>query len=320
MKEFIISICAIILAAVIFFLIKGELSKSNELKQHRSEIEFETMEFSSQKKALQAELKALKNNLEEKKAGTISLILSFTQLDERFSTEILPLLNENKITATLCLSDETIKYFEQEDSTYSISDLTDLGWSIGVYWNGEQDLQSWALSLSESNSYYNEGLSILFIDRYNYQSELNDIICSLGFNHVIIKCNGNTDVVENTDNRLNIINAFNWNTTASSQALSNRNISGSQVVFLIGTEGKELAYESSQFNAMISTAMEKVDNKEIIITDPDGALQRVAKNVEEYSQAVSEYEDKSAKIEAEIAELDDKIDRVYDEYFEKNER
>ncbi len=316
MKDIIVTAITVFLAVVLIVLLNAETVKTDKLQKMHSEMEVKTNAYSLQKKELEDELEALREVKVEKETGKTSMMFVFTETDDTLFNEIVPKLNDMGVPATICITKGNLPNISQDEglSLYEVNYLLNIGWQTAMYWDGTEEIDMWYLDTTRLMSEVGVEIPrVLCIDSASYDASLNTIFENLGFEHVIIMLNSSDTSIDTEAENINLINARPWYTTASADQLSSLKTDNSQFAFLVGVKGEELAYESSQFDAMLKRAAGQHDK--LVITTPDGALEQIIENQVEYERSLEEYNNNIKRIENEIAEINKKIDSIYDEYF-----
>lgn len=308
MKDIIITVISVILLVVIVFAFVNESSRGQDLQQINSYLEVKTSAYRQEKLALQEELKDLQSKRQEKEKGVGSLMFVFSEINNDFTEEIVPMLDAANCVATLCLGDAV---FDLISPDY-ISGLVAKGWETALYWNGNEDFDIWyANALKKIEAEAVKVPDVICLNVADYDDSIDDALYSCGFNTVIINVGTSNSYIEDDDNRLNKINAHPWYTTVAATCLSSGDIYNSQLVFFVGASGTELAYDRQQFTLMLNSATAKTSDGKMTITTPKRSLEQVAKNDEEFLKSLAEYEARVKELENAISDLDEKIDDVY---------
>lgn len=314
MREIVISVISVILAVTIIFLLNSESDRAKKQQSKNNEIEIQASALIKEKRGYEYELEQLKSNVIQKEKGISNLMLIFTEINELFSIEVIPKLSEINVPATICLSTESISVMNDAVSGFDLQKLLESGWQTALYWDGTIGFDQWISDIKSVLAENNVEIpKLLCVNFHSYTPSFTDTVIQAGFTDLAVNFGDSDAAIENINNSLNIINANSWYTTASSTALSSLNFVDSQLAFFVGINGKELAYESVQFAAMLTTALSKQNTGKLILTTPENSRKQIIKNEEEYIKAVEEYRIKVAELEKNIAEVDSLIDKIYAE-------
>lgn len=318
MRDIHVKIIAAVLAVILVLFLVFETSKTKELQRNNSELEIETSELRREKKQLQKQLDAMLGECVEKKKGELSFMLVFSEIDDSFFNEIVPLLNQHNVSATLCITRENLPVINSVLSLYEINYLTNSGWQLAMAWDGKEELESWYLDTTRLMSEVGVEIPrVLLLESSLYTSSLDENLVSLGFTDAVVRLSSFDKQYESSHDSLNVINAYNWYTTEGAEKLSGLNSVNSELAFVIGVNGQELAYEASQFEAMINNAITKQNEDKLNFATPESAVVYRESNELEYQKALDEYNDKAEELKKSIQEIDTKINSIYSEYATK---
>lgn len=316
MKDIIVSVIVLILAVITVYIVIDVNAEKKELVNLNNEIQVETSSYNYQKKQLQNELEALKATKVEIERGRLSLLLVFAEINELFMEEIVPMLNDNNISATLCITENNLPVETSALTLYDINYLLASGWQTAMLWDGSEDIDAWYLNVTRLMSEVGVEIpKVICIDHSLYNDEFKDSAVELGFTDIIINAPSTDERVSVSDERITVTNGHPWYTTSSADSLNDLDFDGEAISFFVGTTGDEMAYEELQFEAMLDSAVSKRENGEIVITTPDGAKRQAELNKDAYEASYEVHNNKIKEIEDKIKELDDKIDDTYDAYF-----
>lgn len=315
MKDIYVKIIAAVLAVLLVVFLAVEASKTKELQRNNNELEIETSDLRRERKQLQKELEKLLGECVEKEKGEVSFMLVFSEIDDTFFNEIVPTLNQKDLSATLCITKDNLPVINDALSLYEINYLTNNGWQLAMFWDGTEELNSWYLDTTRLMSEVGVEIpTVLLLDNASYKQLESQSFASLGFTDVIVRLSSFDKQVTSSDNELNVINAYNWYTTDGAEALSTLNVLNSEMAFIVGVNGQELAYESGQFESMLNNALTKQEENKLNFATPETAVGFREINELEYQKALDEYNNKAEELKRSIQAIDEKIDNVYSEF------
>ena len=315
MKDIIITAITVLLIVFIAVALINDSSRGIDLQEINSNIEIETSAYRQEKKQLTEELDSLMLQKEKKTKGIACLLLTFVDVNEQFADEIVPLLDNNNCVATLCINETVLKGENDYLSLNEVKELESKGWQTAVFWDGEETYDDWFRGIR--NAFLSAGEQIpevICLDTGYYDVNLDDAFVNSGFNTAIICADNRNDFIDDKDSRIKKINGFPWYTTEGATSLSANDYYNSQLAFFVGVVGEELAYETYQFSAMFNSAIAKQGDSKLVITTPKGSLEQLEMNREELETSADIIDARIEEIKLAIAELDKKINSVYESY------
>lgn len=302
MKERIITLLSVAIALVILVATYVSTHYKEEKQNAYNQIELETSSYRTEKKQLEEKLDALQDEYTEIQQGVGSLLLVFFDLDEYFFQDIVPILEEKGIPATLCFSLESIMNTDADFAENTMQSLIDKGWETALYWDGDGEFYEWYEEISEELEERRVDKPTILCIESDKATLLNDIdLSAYGIDKILTKNYAIYDIAYDTiaTNTINGIGWFTDNVPDSLTALCD----GGSLAYFIGTDHKFYSYRDEQFAKMLENIIKLVNNGEIRCTTFTGAID-YAKDDREKFDGVNE------KLSREIDETKKEIENI----------
>ena len=315
MREHILKIVTIVLALFLAGMLWWDHTEEQKRQEYYRQIEIEARPLRLEQNDLETQLSELKKNYQNELIGTASLELLFTETSSDVVDTIEPLMAEQELTGVLALSLEQLSGQSEIPGDDKLAELLGKGWSWCLYYgeNQDQDIAEWlaeAVTLSTEHGLPEPKAVYFKAETYSldYDTQLQEAGITILIHH------GEEELPLIADAGADILwkaGACGWNGDGSSDSLRNTMSQGKNLVFTVGTDTSGEAFESSQFQAMVSALKNYEQQGSLMITGLEQAREHLVMQSDTDGQAEDDYEKQKAELEQKIDELKQQIDDIY---------
>lgn len=314
--KIIIVVVAIIITigfSIFFFWRENQMKKERDV--YYAQMEEEMASLTEEKQQLENELSKLKKDYNNTK-GISSVVLLFTDLNENIYTDIYPLMKESGFVGTLTISPTIFPGQENCLSLEQFKELLTAGWQCCLKWDDSADLDQWLKSCKEVVK--NAGIELpdaVYFPKNSYQKIYDDILKKQGILAVVH--HGEEDlpiIISESENDIWHPGAVPWNRSKASSVLSNAINQKGNIVYTIGSDSQQEVYKKSRFASMLKKIDSFSKSNNTFVTTILGAREYRKEIENKLNNLEGEYQTQADLLENKIAEIDKKIDSVYDKY------
>lgn len=310
----ILCILIIILAACLIVMFWQE-ETSRKAQQERSEqLERRLNPLSVELERLEQQLYQLKKDYTIKMAGSGTVTILFTDLDERIYTEIYPVMKTRGFTGLLALSDACAPDGEGRMSTAQVQELLANGWSCCLTWklgDSFQSIEEYEKMLS------NLGVSTVhtvYFEKGAYGSDEDAELHEAGYTSVIHHGEENLPLVVTYDGEtLWRPGAVGIKGKDPKYRLENAVEDKANIVFTVGFEKTDELYDSQTFLSMLNYLGEYREDSQIMVVTPQEAMDYYISYSEDGASWTAEYEAENAELESQIREIKQQMIAIQNE-------
>ena len=286
--------------------------------------------------------------LEMRDIGTAELL--FREMDEQIFSVVYPVMRDHGVVGTLGISTREYPGSSRRLSRDQFSRLLMDGWGTCLLYErtGNRDFKSWYEVIRQRMD--RDGFAMptaVYFSEDNYDPSMNRDLLECGIRTVVLNAeDGHTGIVTSPSEELWITGAMPWNYTGLKTDLEILSrTSGANLVFTIGFQNLWDAYEEESFLAVMDGWQEIMARDQALVElispspvpeNPDPELLETTQD-KLYSQQIramnldtartehleaekriqaldQEYQQKAERIDARIAELDEKIRQIRTEW------
>lgn len=310
---FVIFIITIGVLLLLFFQ-EDQIKKEKDVYYGKMEQEVET--FVKEKKQLETDLLDLEKKYDNEINGKASVELLFTDLNENIYTDIYPWMKEYGYIGTLAISPKSFPGQKDCLSMKQFKELINAGWQCCLKWDESSDINEWLSSCRElAKALEIKLVNAVYFPTGSYHSKYDEILMKEGI-LVVVHHNENDLLSINSKfkNDLWYSSALAWNSNQATSILSNLMNQKGNMVYTIGSESIYEKYEEGNFIAMLKRLKSFSEKNSILVYNLLEARE-YCKEIENKRESIeNNYKPQKEVLESKIAELDKKIDSIYDKY------
>ncbi len=309
MKERIITLLSVAIALVILVATYVNSHYKEEKQKAYNQIELETSTYRTEKKLLEEKLEALQDEYTEVQQGIGRMLLVFLDTEEYVFQDIVPILEEKGVPATLCFSLENLVNVDEDFSENTLQPLVEKGWETALYWNGEGEFDEWYEETSDTLEDRQITIPQILCVEAEKSSLLDNIDLShYGIDKILTKNYTIYDIAYDAIST-NTINGVGWfvdNVPDSLAALCD----GGSLAYFIGTDHKFYSYRDEQFAKMVDNIIKLADGGEIICTTFTGAIASANGDRERFDGIGDDLSREIDETKKEISRIESTIDSL----------
>lgn len=266
--------------------------------------------------ALAGRIEELQSEYQLRIDGSACLTIVCTELTESIYTEVYPDMQKHGYTGILALSEKQLPDAADCITSEQFRRMTEDGWGICLLWDGETALEQWLPEMQ--HRLQARGLPMpqeLYFERDTYTKTYDTLLAQYGIDTVVHhQEEGLPYVTTQLEEGVQHIGAMGWNQTGSSDRLARAAHSGGILVFTIGDP---YVYHDSQFVKMLDKVDEYCTSSRVLVTDFSAASTHRLSAQQLGAAHRAELEEEIAKVQQQIAALDEEIQAVFDSYRNK---
>lgn len=296
------------------FLQEDQIKKEKDVYYGKMEQEVET--FVKEKKQLETDLLDLEKKYDNEINGKASVELLFTDLNENIYTDIYPWMKEYGYIGTLAISPKSFPGQKDCLSMKQFKELINAGWQCCLKWDESSDINEWLSSCRElAKALEIKLVNAVYFPTGSYNSKYDEILMKEGI--LVVVYHDENDLLSINSkfkNDLWYSSALAWNSNQATSILSNLMNQKGNMVYTIGSESIYEKYEEGNFIAMLKRLKSFSEKNSILVYNLLEARE-YCKEIENKRESIeNNYKPQKEVLESKIAELDKKIDSVYDKY------
>ena len=310
---------AVVLAGGLVFFFWMEERRSQERQAAYVEMERELRPLEQDAYQLKRELDELKAEHKDEAQGMGSVVILFSNLDETIYKEIYPQMKNYGLTGVLTLSEQNFPGQKGCLSMEEFQELISAGWDCSLRWEGSSaDPEEWLETMEGKTE--SAGIPLpetIYFPAETYDDEMDRFLAEQGFLAAVHHGEkGGSLITTASSDGLWHTGAVMWNQSSGRVILGEVISEKGNLVFTVGSDGKEEQYEEAAYKNMLSLIRQysEADSLKAV-----GLLE-----AREYRQQLEElktdsgYEKQKKELEEQIQDLDREIEAITDKYM-KNE-
>ncbi|WP_172472464.1 hypothetical protein [Thomasclavelia cocleata] len=299
---------------MLLFFQEDQIKKEKDVYYGKMEQEVET--FVKEKKQLETDLLDLEKKYDNEINGKASVELLFTDLNENIYTDIYPWMKEYGYIGTLAISPKSFPGQKDCLSMKQFEELINAGWQCCLKWDKSSDINEWLSSCRElAKALEIKLVNAVYFPTGSYNSKYDEILMKEGI--LVVVYHDENDLLSINSkfkNDLWYSSALAWNSNQATSILSNLMNQKGNMVYIIGSESIYEKYEEGNFIAMLKRLKSFSEKNSILVYNLLEARE-YCKEIENKRESIeNNYKPQKEVLESKIAELDKKIDSVYDKY------
>lgn len=306
----------VVLTGLLFFFFWQDVRAEKEKQAQAEAMEKELRSVEVEKRRLQQELDDIDRTYEEKSQGTASLVILFTDLDERIYTDIFPGMSTYGFIGMLAISEE---HFPGQTGCISwehFQELTSAGWKCCFRWDPTADEEEWLTSCRQLAREAQIGMpKTVYFPENTYNGTQDDFLEEQNFTVVVHHGEGNLPlIISGKEKGLWHPGAVAWNRDGVVSLLSDVTSQKGNLVFTVGSDSQAEEYEENGYTYMLQILNKYCGAGELMVTDLQEAME-YRRNLEAgQTDLEKEHVDQGTELEQQIRELDKKIDEIIEKY------
>ena len=317
MYKKIIPIVTTVIAIGLFAFIWGVQKEENEKAVLHEKLYEQRRPLTVKQEQLQQELETLEKNYEKSKSPNAVVQVVFTELSERVYSECYPIMQEYEYTGTLALSDTQLPGQEGCMNVEQFQELMDAGWQVAITWKNDVAAKQWWTNLQNRLTVLGiENELILYFPQGTYNTELDTIIQELGFAIAVVN-KGEEEQPLQLQHEEGIwhVGSVGMMTSKPRLWLREAVAQDANLAYLIGFTLEEELYNEKSFRSMLNCFDEYEATEELITTNIVEAREHFrSRNVGVAPEIESQYQEKKAELEKELAEVKNKLEKIDAKY------
>ena len=316
MRRAAVIVMLVLLTAVLAVFLWFENRGAQAKQEANEKMEQEIRPLELERHSLQQELDSLNSEYTREAQGEGSLVLLFTNLDERIYTEIFPIMKEFGFAGVLALSENSFPGGEGCMSREQFEELMDAGWECCLKWKPGSDTGDWAEAGGRLAA--NAGVdcpAAAYFPADTYEAETDDILKKRGFLTAVHHGEGGLSVVSSEIGEgLWHPGAMGWEQKGASKMMDEAVAQRGNLIFTIGTDAPGEEYEKDSYIAMLEKANVYRNVNDLQVTTLTGARE-YRKSLEEGRSEIDEnYSERKMQLEAQMKELNERINEIIEKY------
>ncbi len=312
-----IAIAAVLIGAgCLAFFIWTENRAERKRQETSDAMEQELRPLEVERHKLRQELDKIQTKYKRESQGTGNLVLLFTNLDEQIYTEIFPQMEECGFKGVLALSEECHPGAPGCMSRKQFRELTDAGWECCLRWEEDAEAEDWAAEggrLARA-----AGISVpeaVYFKVDAYDSEKDSFLLKKNLSTIVHHGEGDLPLITfEVGEGIWQVGAMPWG-QADAQAMVGEAIEQKgSLIFTIGDDSAEEEYDSDRYLSMLEylySCCKSDDLKVMTLTQARDYRQNLSEGKEGLTET---YNEQKADLEAQLEELERKIDEITDRY------
>lgn len=306
---------AVVLAGGLVFFFWMEERKNQERQAAYVEMERELRPFEQDVYQLKRELDELKAEHKDEAQGMGSVVILFSNLDERIYKEIYPQMKNYGLTGVLTLSEKNFPGQKGCLSMEEFQELLSAGWECSLRWEDSSgNPEEWLETMGELAE--SAGIALpktVYFPAETYDDKADSFLSEQGFLAAVHHGErGGALITTDAADGLWYTGAVMWNQSSGRIILGEVISEKGNLVFTVGSDGQEEEYEKTAFQNMLSLIRQ--------YGEADSLKAAGLLEAREYRQQLekvktdSGYEKQKAELEEQIQELNKKIEAITDKY------
>lgn len=301
-----VTVVLVFLSAALALFLWLENSRAQARQEANTEMEQEIRPLELERHRLQQELDDLNTEYTIEAQGKGSLVLLFTNLDERIYTEIYPIMNAFGFVGVLALEESRFPGSEGCMNQEQLKELIDAGWECCLRWKPDSDAENWAET--ERRLAEKAGISCpaaVYFPADSYEPERETILGEMGFQTMVHHGEGELSLLSSEIGEGPWRpGAMGWEQKGAAKMLDEAVTQRGDLVFTVGTDTAEEEYEKDSFISMLEKADIYCDVDELKVMTLTEARE-YRKGLEEGREELTDdYNDHRAGLEAKIKDLE----------------
>ena len=198
-------------------------------------------------------------------------------------------------------------------SAAQVQELTQAGWSICLYWNGEEVLEGWLTKMQEKLTQAQLDFpKLIYFEKNMYQTEYDDVVAKFGMEAIVHhQEEGLPTLTTRTEEGIWHLGAWGWNQVNARKTMEQAMVDGAGLVFSIGDK---YYYDEDQFTKMLGVLAGHEDEETLFVTDVKAAYAYRSETEEERAKVQAELDAEVAKVQERIAEVEAKLQEIHEKY------
>ena len=291
----------------------------------------EYMERSHDLRLLRQELVIEYENIEKhtlnKLADGSFIGLVFHGLDRQLYDVVFPLMRdrEHPIVGTVCLYPDELPGDDGAITLAELCEITDAGWDVSVYYDGEGDLSELITSMKAELTALGikEPVSVLFAPDA-YSEEHDAILHGHGIKNALHHGEGKRLLIDTSvDGKVWHPGVLAWNTKGFSSALLYDIVNnGGIAYFEVAFEGKfQILFDKDEharteaFKRMLIVIEEYIEEDKVVSCGVENAYEKRCEYLSKKEDMLIEIAVRKDEITLELAEVDKKLSEIYKSVF-----
>ena len=317
MYKKIIPIVTIVIAIGLFAFIWGvQKEESKKAVQHEKLYE-QRRPLTVKQEQLQQELDAIEKNYEKSKSPNAVVQVIFTELNELVYSQCYPIMQEYEYTGTLLLSDTQLPGQEGCMSIEQFQELIDAGWEVAITWKDGVAAKQWWTNLQNRLTVLGvKNEPVLYFPKGSYRAELDTTIQELGFTIAVVN-KGEEEQPLQLQHEEGIwhVGAVGMMTSKPRLWLREAVAQDANLAYLIGFALDKEMYNEKSFRSMLHCFDEYEATEELVTTNIVEAREHFRnRSVGVAPEIESQYQEKKAALEKELAEVKKKLEEIDAKY------
>ena len=316
MRKIVIALAVVGIAILGFFLWK-EGKTEDKVAIEYSKLEKELIPLNVEKRKLDQELSAVEREDKEDKRERGTVILLFTELDEKVYTEIYPKMKECGYRGVLALSTEEFPGEKGCMTEKQFKKLLKEGWTYCITWDKSRSIDVWEIFMQQKVAKLKlEKPAVMYFPTNTYKKAHNESLKEYGYQIIVHHGERNLSLYPKTTKKEEFWYPGVCGMSGEGPKTKLRDVatSGKNIVYTVGFSRKDEMYEKATFERMLQEFQKHEKDEEILVKNFEEARQYHMDIKEKQKGVNMTIEEQKAEIQKRIDEVEGRIDKLYAKY------
>lgn len=313
-------IYAAVIMTVLLLLLLWQAQKEREQQEQILETLYkEAYPFIVQKQQLKNELDQLEEDYQILKKGIATAEIIISEINEELFIDLYPLAQEYQITGVVALSREMLLSDGSSNMQEQFDEMLENGWSYCLSWDGNGEFSVWLEEMEQLLSSRNMAIpEVVYFEPGSYFAGADKWLMERGFSVAVH--HGEEElplILTEPEDGIWHPGCRSWNDTGIRTTVEGFISTGGNLTFSVGfTEGKDI-YEHESFQIMLDFIESYRNDGRLMITDFSTARTICEEEAKEGSLQEAQWLDEKAKLQAQIEEMEERIEEIYGRLYEE---